>query len=265
MSHKPITNLIPKIRKQLLIALDIIEKENIKKITNKPTNIKEILIELRTNIESENHWATFYLIQIFSERIADFLLIKERDNLKHIKIEKGKKYFTMEELVVKNRLSFNDKIFFLEKIIYIKYNEFKDFKIILNIMKLLCFIRNRYMFHMINYDEYSFIYKKNEIWKKEEHFIKNLEKLVLNMNDIMKDLRRNSYAWHLLERNSSFFKRSIEYYKKSIIVCKKKNGRRTIDNTCIYEQLPGVLSTISYVFILFLGRKNLKLFSEEGK
>ncbi len=259
MSPKPIINLIPKIEKQLLISLDVIEKKNIYKITNKPTNINELLKELKANIKSKNHWATFYLIQILSERIADFMIIKEKDKIKSLTIKKkNKKNMTLKDLIIEDDLSFYNKIFILEKIVD---NKSKDFRILLNIMKLLKFIRNKYMFHVTNYDEYSFIYKKDEMWEKEKHFINNLNDLVKKMITLMEDFDKKSYEWQLLERYSSSFKRSIENYKRSIDICKQKNGRRIIDNTGVYEPLPGMLSNISYVFILFLGKKNLKLFS----
>jgi len=243
--------------------LIFIEKKSIKKITGKPTNIKEILNELKENIESENHWATFYLVQIFSERITDFIIFSKKDYFKERKISfnDGKSNFTIKKKVKNNRFSFGNKIRCLEELINSGCYTSKDFKTFLDVLKLLCFIRNRYMFHVTNYDEYSFIYEKKDMYKKEEHFIKNFKVLVERMKYLMNDFHGNSYEWHLLEENSFFLEHDIKSYEKHIERFKKSDGRRMINNVGVYEEIPSILSRISYVFILFLGRKNLNLLS----
>jgi len=252
MSPKPIINLIPKIEKQLPIFLDIIEKKNIYKITNKPTNIKEILIELKANIKSKNHWATFYLVQILSERIADFMIITEKDFFKAKKISSSNGYFTIEKKIIDDKFCFADKINCLKELSSCNQYNTKDFETLIDILELLRFIRNKYMFHVTNYDEYSFIYNIRDMYKKDKSFYKNLSELVKRMKYLMNDFHKKSYEWQLLERYSSSFTRSINTNKQ-------KNVKRTTNYTGVYEPLPGMLSRISYVFILFLGRKNLKL------
>lgn len=264
MSPRPIKNLIPKIRKKLPIALNIIEEKNLKKITSKPTNLKKIIDELMTNIESENHWATFYLIQIFSERIADFIIVKEKDFFKTRKIPNNSKkgYFTIKEKI-KDNFCFGDKIRCLKELSNSSRHTTKDFEIFIDILELLRFIRNKYMFHVTNYDEYSFIYKKENMYKKEECFIKNFSGLVKKMKLLMNDFHGRSYEWHLLERYSSHFEYSIKDYNGYIEMSKKSKGRRMINNVGVYEVIPSILSRISYVSILFLGRKDLELFNKD--
>lgn len=260
LSPKRIINLIPKIEKHLPKALDIIENENIKKITNKPTNIKELLDELRLNIKSENHWATFYLIQIFSERVADFIIVNENDFFREKKIPNSSKkgYFTIKEKIEDNFYFYN-KILCLKELSKSSCRTTKDFETLIDILELLRFIRNKYMFHVTNYDEYSFIHQKKDMYKKEECFINNVSKLVEKLKLLMNDFNKNSYEWQLLERYSSHFESSINDYTRLIEISKKSNGQRTINNVGVNEVMPDLLSRVSYIFILFLGKNDLSL------
>ncbi len=265
-----------KVKVQLLTSLEVIEKENIKKISGTPTNIKELINELRANIEQDNAWSTFYLIQIFAERIVDFMILKENNLLK----QNSDDFKTMEKKVKKNRLTLGPKIKYLEGLNNYCDSKSEDFEILIKILELLNFIRNRFMFHVTNYDEYSFIYSPDERYKKEKHLIKDFKELKRRIDNVLSEFHKETIEWWLLERYSASLAHSIKSYerlietqKKSIEIYrqytedkrdsygrKERRGKRSVDNTGIYEQLPRMLSRISFIFILFFGKNDLNLF-----
>lgn len=266
-----------RVNAQLLTSLEVIEKENIKKISGAPTNIKEIIKELRANIKQDNAWATFYLIQIFAERVADFIISGENDLVK----QNPDFFKRIKKKVEGNWFTLGIKISCLEELNKSKNCKNKDLEILIKILKLLALIRNRFMFHVINYDEYSFIYEPDERYKKEEHFIEDLKELKENIDDVLVEFPEGTLERWLLNGESTSLKQSIKSYKRLVETQKKsielykqytedqgipyrgnerRRGKRSVNNVGVYEQLPHMLSRISFIFILFFGKNDLNLF-----
>jgi hypothetical protein len=250
------------VKLQAINSLEIIENENIKKISSTIVGSNELIKELRANIKLDNIWSTFYLIQIFAERIADSIIRRENECLKkNIKeLEFIKKY------VEKNRSTLNKKIEILKKLKNSGNCNTKDFEILIKILELLTFIRNRFLFHVTNYDEYSFIYGQEVKYKKEEHLIDDFKELKEKIDFVMEEFDQGTLEWWLLERYSTFLGSSIKNYKQLVDRQKNYNARRTrgkttVDNTGIYAPLIEILSRISFIFILFFGKEDLNLFA----
>ncbi|RLF50998.1 MAG: hypothetical protein DRN11_03565 [Thermoplasmata archaeon] len=243
------------VEKILLQHLQNIRK-NIEKITKgyAVANINSLIEELKNNILMRNYFSIFYNVETLAERILDLIIKKENDliekEIQHeiIKyIDDG--YFTLQK-----------KIELLEEIMHKKHAT-KDMKILIKIIKLLQRIRNKFMFHIVNFDDYQFVFG-DDMGKKEEFLqrkiLEPIKSEIDNISDILEEgeFDERKLVETLIKFYQKYLERLYEFYSKE-----RSNKDVEIVNIDIYEHFPQNFAEISYIFILFFGKSNLNLFN----
>ena len=124
-------------------------------------------------------------------------------------------------------------------------------------------MRNKFMFHIKNYDDFSFIFEEN-ISEKEDLLCELFKSIKNEIDIVVKLLKKtsiiNKYS-NLLNYYPRYFDECIDFYKS-----KKWGDNATVDNSQIYNALPRYFAMIaaSY-FLLFFGKEDLNLFDKDNQ
>jgi len=235
------------IKKVLLEHLNRLEY-NLKKIErHSVANVNSIINELKNNIIMENYYSIFYNVELLAERIVDLIIKKEKFHLT-AKFEEIKSKF--EE----NRFTLDSKIKLL-KILYEKFGT-DDIKIFVKIIELLQRMRNKFMFHIYNFDDYQFVFGPHIGMKEELLQNKIIKSVKEEIDAVLKLLEEGGIDKKIVKFYSKYFGGLIKYYDRE-----KSDEEKYILNVEIYDNLPRNFAEISYLFILFFGKENLNLFS----
>jgi len=236
------------VRRLLFKRLKTFEVENIKQISSYTiTNLDKIIGEIRHNLITNSHLALYFLINSLAERICDGIIqyhnepLDERDK-KHIvsRIEVGK--FFMEEKIVK-----------VEKIM--KNKGTTEGQELVEYLKLLKEIRNTFMFHFLDNNEYLFLYPKEREEEKDKNLLQIFQKILDKSNNLLSLLKVKDEE-----------KRLIEVYGRAMenVMGHLKNITYSPDvstnTSTFYRSFSEYFTHISYSFIFFIGRENLRLF-----
>jgi hypothetical protein len=182
-----------------------------------------------------------------AERICDGIIqyhnnsLDERDR-EHIRsrIELGK-------------FSMNEKITKVEKIIR---NEGSDSgQEFLNYLKLLNEIRNKFMFHFLDNDEYLFLYSEEKRAEKDQNLRKILQCILDKTNEVLGSLNAEDEEKRIIE----VYAKTMEKVIKLLDEIDYPPDTHT-STSIFYRDFSEYFTYISYAFIFFLGRENLKLF-----
>jgi len=193
-----------------------------------------------------SYWSVFYLVHSLSERIIDSIIVSRKEDLKA-------DYEKIQKKIESKHMDLGFKITLLEKL----YEHYKtdDLNLIISSAKLLKEIRNKFMFHPLDYDDYSFIYELDEISKKDD--------LVENLVRSIKETLDNLLA---LIKTAGLEKNILQYYSKSfgslisLFSKNKSSSEVSVSYSNIFRDFPRYFTELSYVFILILGREDLNLF-----
>jgi len=227
-------------------------KNNIEKKITKGyavANINSLIEELRNNIIMRNYFSIFYNVETLAERIVDLIIGKKKGSIN-------------EEICCKIREDMNNEGFTLQsKIKRLKEvydDETPDTKMLIKIIQLLQRIRNKFMYHIVNYDDYQFVFS-DDIGKKDEFLQRKIIQPILEeiraVKDIIKEISfENQLTKNLLDFYQKSWTKLSEFYERE-----KSSNDSIILNIDIYEHLPQNFAEISYIFILFFGKHDLRL------
>jgi len=233
----------------LLEKLDVIRTKNIKKIT--PYDVRglnTIVAEIKNNIITRSHWSVFYTIECLAERIIDTIIVREN------KLLMGE-YGNIRKNIKSNHYTLGNKIVLLEKI----YCEHKtpDLNIMIKIIKLLQDVRNKYMFHLFDCDDYSFIYPVGETHEKEKEMMKLMTSVKDSVEEVRELFKEGILERHILDFYFKSWSNLIEVYDIS-----EYGPDVSVSNSAIYSMFPECFARFAYVLILFLGKDDLSLFDD---
>lgn len=231
------------IEKKIRGLSDICKNTRSDVVTIPPHGFPQITRELKGNIILNNQWAIFYLIFTLSERYTDYLItlnskLFSKNSCKDIK----------EKLDSKNRSLYIDLEFKIGKLKHIR-NQHKSKYIhkFISLLYLYREIRNAFMFHFKNVDEYSFVYPKKNIHEKEESLKGELENIISTINDSIKQFKGNTNIIDILDTSKKRIDDIIRFYEKN-----QSDETYFLINDNIYQDLIKIFSEISYTFIYFL-------------
>jgi hypothetical protein len=251
--HDPaIPDIHTKIKLKSIKNLNNILKNKLISFTNKEE--KYIIKELIQNLKFDNYRSSFYLTLILSEYIVDRIIIINKDKIKNNNFRKIKKFINIEE--EKTFLSLGKKIDILKTILPNKTNTSQLFK---NILELLNLIRNRYLFHFTDLDDYSFVIPENDLFKKEQKLQKHFIEIKKTIADIIKNYNLNNLELNLLIENAANFQDSTIDYSRLINIQQIPERKTRVNSKGLTSLLPKTLSKLSMIFLLFLNENNLKL------
>jgi len=246
-----LTNQDTNFLKLLLDDLEIIKNKNIKKITTSTiSGFDGIVEETKNNIIFRNYWATFYGIIILYERTADAIIKRENQLL-------TTKFAEIKRKLNNDGLGLSDKIKYLKEIN--KTHQTQDLKLLIGIGDMLARMRNKFMFHVKTYDDYYFVFRPNDIGKKETLLKKNLKSIKKEVDNVLKLLQKVGADRNILQYYSASLKGMIDYYDSN-----QSTKDSIINSSLIYGHFPKIFAELSQVFILFFSKEDLKLF-KEGK
>lgn len=235
-------------RKLLFKKLEIFTSKNIRQISAYTiTNLDEIIREIKSNLVTNSHLSLYFLINSLAERICDGIIQHHNESLS----EKDRNHILSRIEV--GKFSMKEKIIQLEKIMKKKGSE--EGQELIGYLELLKEIRNKFMFHFLDNDEYFSFYPK----EREDEKDKNLNRMFQGISEKIDSLLN-------LMKVKDDERRIIEVYKKSIKNVIKLLGEITYSSdshtstSLFYRDFSKYFTHISYAFVLFLGRENLKLF-----
>jgi hypothetical protein len=231
----------------LIEHLHRIKNKNIKQICPYSiANFDHLIDETENAIILGNYWSIFYCVELLAERTADIII---RENKEMVQDE----YEKIKNKLKEGKLSLELKI----KLLNIIFSEIKnsDLKIFIAFLTLLQRIRNKFMFHINNYDDYSFVLDDGE---KEELLRKLVSTIKEETDKVSKLLVDDASSKKILDTYSASFQNLIDLFREM----KPKEGT-TVCNMIIYDDLPLFFAEISYGFILFFGKENFSFNKEE--
>lgn len=228
-------------------------KKNVEKITSGYAfaNIDTLIKELENNIIIGNYFSTFYNVETLAERIFDLIIQKENDLLDEEEREK------IVEDMKKGKFTLQSKIDLVEKTIH-KKHQTEDMSILIKIVYLLQRMRNKFMFHIGNYDDYQFVFGDDTA--KKEEFLKNkiLKPVLTEIEKVeaaVKGKLNERLAEYLLEWYHKYWTKLCNFYEEN-----KSDEKTPVLNIDIYQHFPQNFAELSYIFILFFGKPDLNLF-----
>jgi len=235
------------LRKLIFNRLKTFEYENIKQVSIYTiTNLDKLISEIQQNLVTNSHFALYFLINSLAERICDGIIQNHKEPLD----EKDKEHILLK--IKDGRFSMHEKIIKIEKILKEKGgSEGQEF---IGYLKLLHEIRNKFMFHFLDNDEYFSFYPKEREGEKDEN-LKEIFQIILGKIDYILSLI------NVMDEE----KMVLEVYKKTIENVIKLLGEITYSpdshttTSNFYRSFSEYFTHISYAFILFLGRDNLKI------
>ncbi len=133
----------------------------------------------------------------------------------------------------------------------------EDFNIYVYILEVLNRLRNKYMFHHNNYDTLSFMFKNsNELLEKD----KLLSKFVTELIDDIKKLEKIKLSSNESQLVLLKLRKEFDIVYESLIKNIKRNDKKyTHCNYYFYEDFPKNASIFCFIFLLFIGKKDLDL------
>lgn len=224
-------------------------EKNIKRIIPYDiTNLNEIISEIKNNIIVNSPLSICFLVNFLSERICDGIISLHGEGiLDDEKNEIAKK--------LKNKYYMRDKISYVKKILSKKGT--KEGNQLIKYLELLKIVRNKFVFHFVDNDEYFFVYPDDRKGEKEGNlksvFQEILNKILPLLEDLNKDKREMDEA-NILKVMNQNLGGVIKYldgyaYKKEV----------SHDMGLLYRDFSENFVYIAYAFLLFLGRENLKI------
>lgn len=241
--HKSILDPLDNIEKKIRKLSDLCHNTRSDVVMIPPYGSLQIIQELKSNIILKNQWAIIYLIFTLSERYADYLI-----SLNSRLISSNDYDDIKEKLDSKNRSLIIDleyKIGKLKRIM--NQRKSKYIHKLISLLYLYKTIRNAFMFHFKNVDEYSFVYTKENINKKEESLKGELEKINSSINDSLKQFDGNDNIFSILDGCKNRIDSIMRFYEKN-----QSDENFFLINDRIYRDLIDIFSVISYTFIYFL-------------
>jgi len=241
-------------RLQVLKKLGNFSVKNIKQITVYDiTNLRNFVFEIKDNIITNSPFSIYFLINSLAERICDGIISYYGEEI--LKDKQEEIANLLKEESIGNYSMFN-KIKYVKEIISKKGS--KDGKQLILYLELLKGIRNKFIFHFLDSDEYHFIYSDEEKSEKEENLILIFNKVLDRINSLLEtiDSTENELESHILENMKKNLGDVIKLLDEYIP--KKGVGHCTSN---LYSDFSENFVYIAYSFILFLGRENLKLFN----
>jgi hypothetical protein len=241
--HKDLINSLDNVEKRIRMLSDICKKYNSNVVRIPPYGFTQITRVLKRNIVLHNYWSIFDLNFTLSERFADYLI-----NL-------NSKLFTSKDcddikikLDSKNRTLNMDFDFKIGKLKHINSQHQSTYiHRLITLLSLYRIIRNAFMFHFRNIDEYSFVYSDKEIQDKEKSLKGELENIHSNINNTMNQFKENQNIKNILQGSIQKIESIIEFYKMN-----QSNNEVFLINDAIYNDLIKIFSVISCTFIFFL-------------
>ncbi len=208
-----------------------------------PFGVDYLLSELQRNILLSNHWSVFYLTCMLSERYGDLLVFLHHKLLSEEEIQSIKTKLDPSER--RSYLNFDYTITRLGAINKILKSDY--ISQLIEYLRVFQKIRNKFMFHFKDVDEYAFVYSSEEIHQKEEY----LKDMLIKINGVLEPILQSTNDKHILELitdASGQIDASIKLYDDS------KDGTGSfLVNDLVYGDLVRSFSKISFAFIIFLG------------
>lgn len=236
-------------RKLLFKKLEIFKSKNIRQISDYTiTNLNTIIIEIKNNLITNSYLSLYFLINSLAERVCDGIIQHHNEPLS------GKDKNNILLRIKVGKFSMGEKIIQLEKIM--KKKGTKEGQELIAYLKLLKEIRNKFMFHFLDNDEYFSLYPKKREDEKDKNLKKIFQEILSKIHSLLSSMKVKDDE-----------RRIIEVYKKSIENVIWLLGEITYSpnshtsTSLFYRDFSKYFTHISYAFILFLGRENLKLFS----
>jgi len=241
--HKDLINSLDNVEKRIRTLSEICKKYNSNVVRIPPYGFIQISRELKRNIILHNYWSIFYLNFTLSERYADYFI-----NL-NSKLFSPKDCADIKtKLDSKNRTLNMDFDFKIGKLKHINSQHQSTYILKLyTLLDLYRIIRNTFMFHFIDIDEYSFVYSGKDIQEKEKSLHGELVNLHSNINVVMRQFKDNQKIKNILQSSIQKIESIIEFYSKN-----QSTEEYFLINDAIYNDLIRIFSVISYTFIFFL-------------
>lgn len=234
-------------RKPIEYQLSVVSKVN-KKLYDKycwkstVPDLKAVIEELRKNILLEQYYSAFYCIQRFSEILTDRLL---SDYIKGYNQKSDKIIECMDRKV----FTFNTKIGMLKHYLS-KIEDKDDLLLLIELLKLINTIRDTYMFHLNNFEEYWHIFLEEH--KKEEFLCRIFKDILDQINIVKQHSKKYENVSKILDYFKDSYERVLEMYKKII------EDTTPCGNFVIYESFPKELYLLSFSLFKFLEKSELK-------
>jgi hypothetical protein len=227
----------------ILLKLNQVEK-NLKEIYSYDIcGVRKLIEEIRINIIISSEWSSFYSLYCLMEKVLDILIIRENKLLNE--------YFPfIKEQMQKGNFTIDKKIFIIKKL---NGKNFKpDLKALINFSELMQRIRNKFMFHLNNYEEYSFVFP--DIGEKEDMFVNNIKFIREAIESSVELLNERSVEKQILLYYSDVLNKITGFLSQN-----RSNQEVYVSNNTFYEELPEFFSQIACILIILLAKDDLNL------